>query len=112
MKTNDALLSHIINRNEKYFHKLAKLITDERIETPTEINVGPNEVVYLHFFHSNVPDFSIDIKTATDSITLDRKNTFNGDSNTILRALSNITFTPNANTLPPDFFVQILRIQY
>lgn len=112
MKTNDALLSHIIHRNEKYFHKLAKFISDERIETPTEINVSPNEVVYLHFFHSNVPNFKIEIRTATDSITLDRKNTFNQDSNTILRALSNITFTSDANALPPDFFVQILRIQY
>jgi hypothetical protein len=109
MKSNDALLTEIINTNEKNYHKLAKLISDECISNPDTIKVSANEVAYLHFFHTNVPDFDIEIKTATQTLTLNRKNTIDGSCNTILRTVSDITFS---SSKPKDFFVQLLRIQY
>ncbi|GAA4276287.1 hypothetical protein [Aquimarina mytili] len=109
MKSNDALLTKIINTNEKNYHKAAKLISDERIINPDTIKVGANEVAYVHLFHSNVPDFDIEIQTATETLTLNRKNTIDGNSNTILRTVSDMTFN---STKPKDFFIQLLRIQY
>ncbi len=109
MKSNDALVTQMIQTNEKNYHKQAKMISDERIVNPDIIKVGANEVAYLHFFHSNVPDFQIEIKTAMEVVTLDRKNTLHQSSNTILRSVSDIQFNSKK---PKDFFVQLLRIHY
>ncbi|WP_062053773.1 hypothetical protein [Aquimarina longa] len=109
MKSNDSLLSHMITQDDYVNHKLAKLVTDERITNPKTIKVKANEVVYLHYFHSNVAKFNITMTTATETIVLDRNNTVHHCSNTILRAVSDIHFK---SVEQANFFVQLLRIQY
>ncbi|TSE10337.1 hypothetical protein [Aquimarina algiphila] len=109
MKSNDSLLYQMIATDQKQHHKLPKLITDERIYAPETIKVGVNEVVYLHYFRSNVYNFCIQVHTPTEILTLDRKNTQYNASNTILRSVSDIKFKSEARA---DFYVQLLRIQY
>lgn len=109
MKSNDALIAHLINKDEKQNDKLAATFLDERLVNPEQIKVSANEVVYLHFFKSNIEDFETIIETATETLVLNRKNTVEGMSNTIVRAVSDITLK---NAKEVDFFVQLLRIQY
>lgn len=111
MKSNDALLRYMIAWDEAQKNRQAKLNTDEVLHTPKQIKVKPNEVVYLHFFHSNCPNFSIEIQTATETLTLNDRNTLSKSNNTILKAVSDIYFKSRQKHRT-DFFVQLLRIQY
>ncbi|TSE10002.1 hypothetical protein [Aquimarina algiphila] len=106
MKSNDMLLCQMIQAHNP---KLITMITDQNIVNPKKIKVHPNEVVYLHFFYSHMPDFKVEIQTATETLLLDDKNTIHQSSNTILKAVSDIHFKTD-NT--QDFFVQLLRTQY
>lgn len=109
MKSNDALLCLMIAAHEKQSNKQAGLVIDQRLFNPSIIKIKANEVVYLHFFQANHDEFNIEINTALQTLELEPQNCVYNSSNTILRALSDITFKNSRNT---DFYVQILRIQY
>ena len=109
MKTNDALLVEMIRQNENDPNKPVKLITDEIVSNPSLIKVVANQVVYLHFFHSLVADFEVQVKTATDQLILTPYNCMEEKNNTILRSPTDIQFDKRKRG---DFFIQLLRIQF
>ncbi len=109
MKSNDTLLCHMMATDEMKKGAAPQYKTDDIIYNPTHIKVAANEVVYIHFFHSHVPEFNIKITTPTGLLTLSPDNAINGSSNTIIRAIGDISFT---SMLRPSFFVQLIKIHY
>ncbi|WP_103071860.1 hypothetical protein [Aquimarina sediminis] len=109
MKSNDALLSLLMLQDKVSTGKQPKLITDHCIISPDKIKVKANQIVYLHFLHTNASDFEIEVITATQSLTITPNNTLNGSCNTIFRTVSDIEFR---NIKSTDFFIQLLKMQY
>lgn len=113
MKSNDALLSHFVKAEETALGQRAKYLTDQVLVNPTQIDVHPNEVVFLHFLHNyntNTPEgFELEVTTPTRVLRLNLLNTIEGSSNTILRSKGNIKFR---TSILLDFYVQILRVQF
>lgn len=107
--SNDNLLCHIIATDEMSKGAMPKHKVDELHHNPTQIEIGANEAVYLHFLHVNAPTFALGIRTATRAYDLTEANTIDGSFNTIVRCLSDVKFKVDDQT---DFFVQLIRIQY
>ena len=109
LKSNDTLLCHIIATDEMIRDEISKSKVDELLSNPTQIKVAANELVYIHFIHSNDLKFEMELKTATQVIKLNRLNTIEGSCNTIIRCLSDVKIKTNNK---PNFFVQLIRIQF
>lgn len=109
MKSNDTLLCHLVATDEMIKGEAPKLKLDELVFNPTHIDVATNEVVYIHFVHSNTAAFNIEITTPTNVTVIKSNNTLNNNCNTIIKAMGNIRFKTGAN---PNFYVQFLRILY
>lgn len=103
-KSNDYLLCELIKQQTKQHPSLWK---EELHLNPKRIEVAQNQIVYIHFFHSNLNEFSVTIDTSLDRVTLTRKNTFCNSSNLIIKSHSPIDFTAASES---DFYVQLIRI--
>ncbi|UZO79745.1 hypothetical protein NBT05_12380 [Aquimarina sp. ERC-38] len=109
MKTNDALLCHLV-ANYTTLQKLhPKYQVDELLYSPKKIKVGVNEVVFIHYIEIKSGDFNLQITTPTRAVRLTPDNTTDHKSNTIIQAIGNIHFSSKS---PVNFYVQVLRIQY
>ena len=99
----------MIATDEAIKGKTPKLKIDEIAYNPNKIKVNANEVVYIHFIHSNQSDFDIEINTPTNNIKINPSNTIENSCNTIIKALGNVQFKSPDNS---SFYVQFLRISY
>lgn len=109
MKTNDALLRHFIQLDASLRNKKVVSFDDEFVATPKEIDVQPNEVVYIHCFHASTADFSVRMVTPTKVVNYQPKTTVNGSSNQLVKCLGSVQFKAQ----PADqFAVQYLKVRY
>jgi len=109
MKSNDTLLCYLLTSDEKLSGEIPKLKVDEIVQNPTHIDVAVNEVVYIHFIHSNTSSFDIDVITPTSVTKINPSNSVENSCNTIIKSMGNVQFKSTSTT---DFYVQFLRILY
>ncbi len=109
MKSNDTLLAHLVATDEMTREEVSKYKKDELVYRPSNIEVAPNEIVFIHFFNCKDPNFKIEITTPTTLLHLHQDNTLNGSNNSIIKAIGNVNFKSEGN---PNFYVQYLRILY
>ena len=109
MKTNDNILIYMIEQDLKAKGCACKQLTDVVAHNPKTIEVKANEVVYVHFLHTDTnEDFNIGLNSPNTVQLYSQANTIDGDSNLITRHWGNIKIK---GTLPKNYFIHYVRIK-
>ena len=109
MKTNDNLLVYMIEQDLKAKGCAYKQLIDVVVHNPKTIEVKANEVVYVHFLHTDArEDFAISITSPNTVQLYSQLNTISGDNNLITRHWGNIKIK---GTLHGNYFIHYVRIK-
>lgn len=85
-----------------------KQLVDVVAHNPKTIEVKENEVVYVHFIHTETnKDFSINLTSPNTVVQINQNCCINGDNNHISRHWGNIKIK---GELPENYFIHYVRI--